>query len=68
MTAQERHVWYAWPEVTLEKDTLNMGQAQEKNKLTIPSHLKLDKADHTVFPKLREIQKLLRMNLIPYNL
>jgi hypothetical protein len=45
-----------------------MGQTQKKNKITISQHLRLDKADHTVFPKLRKIQKLLRMNLVPWNL
>jgi hypothetical protein len=68
MTAQEQRVWNAWPEVVLERDVAAMGQTQEKNKVTIPQHLRLDKADHTVFPKLREIQKLLRMNLVPWNL
>jgi hypothetical protein len=65
ITAQEQRVWNAWPEVVLERNVAAMGQTQEKNKITIPQYLRLDKADHTVFPKLRKIQKLFRMNLVP---
>jgi hypothetical protein len=68
MTAQEERVWNAWPEVVLQRDMVNAGQAQEKNKVTIPPNLRLNKANYTVFPKLKEIQKLLRMNFIPWNL
>jgi hypothetical protein len=68
MTPQERRVWDAWPEIMLEADSKHMGETQDKNKVTIPSRLRIERADHQVFSKLREIQHLLKNALVPWRL
>jgi hypothetical protein len=45
-----------------------LGRCESKNKMTIPARLRLEQADKNVFRKLLEIQRLLQMALIPYDL
>jgi hypothetical protein len=43
-----------------------IGEIHEKNKVNIPSQYRLINADHKVYNKLREVQRLLQMALVPY--
>jgi hypothetical protein len=46
----------------------SLGRYKSKNKMIIPNRLRLKQADKNVFRKLSEIQRLLQMALIPYDL
>ncbi|ORY59943.1 uncharacterized protein BCR38DRAFT_497386 [Pseudomassariella vexata] len=67
-TDDEKRVQDAWPDIMLQAEAEGLGECQEKNKVVLPVHLKLVRADEKVFDKLSEIQLLLRQALVPYRL
>ncbi|KAI2471850.1 hypothetical protein F4781DRAFT_385262 [Annulohypoxylon bovei var. microspora] len=67
-TNQEGKVKQIWPEAVLPTEAYGFPKCEEKNKVVIPSSLKLIWADHTVLDKLSEIQNRLKVALVPYSL
>ncbi|KAI5861621.1 hypothetical protein GGS23DRAFT_142228 [Durotheca rogersii] len=67
-TQREGIVAAKWPGVILPSDAANFPKCSSKNRVTIPPHLRLVRADHKTLGKLDEIQCRLRNALIPYEL
>jgi hypothetical protein len=67
-TADEERVLKAWPNLMVQAAAESLGCCKSKNKVTIPNRLRLKQADKDVFRKLSEIQRLLQMALISYDL
>jgi hypothetical protein len=67
-TKEERYVTTIWPELVVQAEADVIGETHEKNKVNIPSQYRLINADHKVYNKLREVQRLLQMALVPYRL
>ncbi|KAI1085965.1 hypothetical protein F5B19DRAFT_231907 [Rostrohypoxylon terebratum] len=64
--SQEERIKGIWPDVVLSTEASYFQRCEEKNKVVIPSNLKLVWADNTVLEKLTEIQNRLKIALIPY--
>lgn len=56
-----------WPDAKAKSDLYNYTGTSDSNKLFIKQDLRLVKADHTIFSKLKKIQTLFQTSLIPYN-
>jgi hypothetical protein len=67
-TKKERHVTIIWPELVVQAEANVIGEIYKKNKVNIFSQYRLINADHKVYNKLREVQRLLQMALVPYRL
>jgi hypothetical protein len=67
-TADEERVLEAWPDLMVQAAAESLGRCESKNKVIIPNRLRLKQAEKNVFRKLSEIQRLLQMALIPYDL
>jgi hypothetical protein len=67
-TADEERVLEAWPNLMMQAAAESLGRCKFKNRVIIPNRLRLKQADKDVFRKLSEIQRLLQMALIPYDL
>jgi hypothetical protein len=67
-TADEERVLQAWPDLMVEAAAETLGRCESKNKMIIPARLRLEQVNKNVFRKLSEIQRLLQMALILYNL
>jgi hypothetical protein len=55
ITEQEERVREIWPDLVVASEAATFGYCQDKNKISIPAHLKLIIVDKDVFGKLREI-------------
>jgi hypothetical protein len=66
--ADEERVLEAWPDLMVQAAAESLGRCESKNKVTIPNRLRLEQTNKNVFQKLSEIQRLLQMALIPYDL
>jgi hypothetical protein len=67
-TADEERVLEAWPDLMVQAAAESLGRCESKNKVIIPNRLRLEQANKNVFRKLSEIQRLLQMALISYDL
>lgn len=67
-TEYEERLKDAWPEAILPSEAKGFPHCERKNRVAIPSNLRLVWADETVLDKLREIQHRLRQALVPYEL
>ncbi|RKF73111.1 hypothetical protein GcM3_095024 [Golovinomyces cichoracearum] len=67
-TREEKEVREIWPQVVLPHEAEDYGEAADKNKVALPSHLRLVRADRKVFKNLSDIKYLLRIALVPYRL
>jgi hypothetical protein len=67
-TKKERYITTIWPELVVQAEADVMGETHEKNKMNILSQYRLINADHEVYNKLREVQRLLQMALVSYRL
>ncbi|RKF82038.1 hypothetical protein GcC1_018023, partial [Golovinomyces cichoracearum] len=67
-TREEKEVREIWPQIVLPHETKDYGEAVDKNKVALPSHLRLVRADRKAFKNLSDIQDLLRIALVPYRL
>jgi hypothetical protein len=67
-TADEERVLKAWPDLMVQAAAESLNRYEFKNKVTIPNRLRLKQANKNVFRKLLEIQRLLQMALISYDL
>ncbi|KAI2619458.1 hypothetical protein GGS26DRAFT_324672 [Hypomontagnella submonticulosa] len=65
-TTQEEIIKYIWPEAVIPSEAENFPHCESKNRVVLPSNLKLTWADQTVFGKLRAIQDRLKVALVPY--
>ncbi|RKF53442.1 hypothetical protein GcM3_218021 [Golovinomyces cichoracearum] len=65
---EEKEVREIWPQIVLPREAKDYGEAADKNKVALPSHLRLVRAERKVFKKLSDIQDLLRIALVPYRL
>ncbi|RKF54496.1 hypothetical protein GcC1_211024, partial [Golovinomyces cichoracearum] len=67
-TREKKEVREIWPQIVLPYEAEGYGEAADKNKVALPSHLRLVRADRKVFKNLSDIQDLLRIALVPYRL
>jgi hypothetical protein len=65
---QEYRIWSAWPKIAFQNAAGHIRQANEKNKITIPTRFQLRTANYEIFTKLQEIQHLLQIALVPWHL
>lgn len=66
LTPTEKGIKDIFPDVILESQAPVDAVNGHKNKVNFPHGLKLSRADHTVFDKLRQIQTQLQAHLVPY--
>jgi hypothetical protein len=67
-TADEERVLEAWPDFMVQAAAESLNRCKSKNKVIIPNRLWLKQANKNVFRKLSEIQRLLQIALISYDL
>jgi hypothetical protein len=67
-TEKERYVTTIWPKLVVQAEANVINETHEKNKINIPSQYRLINANHEIYNKLRKIQRLLQIALVPYRL